>query len=120
MRFFGYASERFADSSLRNAAFRMTGCLFVDEHEHAFSAKVNKGGTMKFRLVLVIALAVFLCPNLSLAAAAEQPKTGGTLTMGINKDLTMMNAMVRTQSTDRSIRDLMYDSLLGIDLKGNI
>jgi len=75
---------------------------------------------MKVQLVLVIALAVFLCPNLSLAAAAEQPKTGGTLTMGINKDLTMMNAMVRTQSTDRSIRDLMYDSLLGIDLKGNI
>jgi peptide/nickel transport system substrate-binding protein len=75
---------------------------------------------MKPRLVLVLALAVLLSPSPSHAASAEQPKTGGILTMGINKDLTMMNAMVRTQSTDRSIRDLMYDSLLGIDTKGEI
>src|SRR5262245_18371253 len=75
---------------------------------------------MRARTAFMLALILVSGPRAALAAAAEQPKTGGTLTMGINKDLTMMNAMVRTQSTDRSIRDLMYDSLLGIDSKGNI
>lgn len=75
---------------------------------------------MRARFAFILALAVLLYPTISTAASSDQPKPGGTLTMGINKDLTMMNAMVRTQSTDRSIRDLMYDSLLGIDLKGNI
>ena len=75
---------------------------------------------MRARIAFMLTLILLLGPTVVRAASSEQPKTGGTLTMGINKDLTMMNAMVRTQSTDRSIRDLMYDSLLGVDLKGNI
>jgi peptide/nickel transport system substrate-binding protein len=52
--------------------------------------------------------------------ASQAPKTGGTLTMAISKDLSLMNALVRTFSTDQSIRDLMYDSLLTVDDRGNI
>ncbi|HWP56998.1 MAG TPA: ABC transporter substrate-binding protein [Candidatus Acidoferrales bacterium] len=75
---------------------------------------------MRPRPAFLLALILVLAPARALGASAPQPRTGGTLTMGINKDLTMMNPMVRTQSTDRSIRDLMYESLLGIDLRGNI
>lgn len=53
-------------------------------------------------------------------AASVTPKRGGTLTMAIRKDLSHLNPLVRTQSTDRSIRDLMFESLLGIDLQGNV
>ncbi len=52
--------------------------------------------------------------------AQDQPKRGGTLTFSTRKDLTMMNPLVRTSSTDRALRDLMYESLLAMDLKGNI
>jgi len=53
-------------------------------------------------------------------SASDKPKRGGTLTMAIRKDLSLMNPMVRTSSTDKSIRDLVFESLVGIDLKGNI
>ncbi len=52
--------------------------------------------------------------------AQDQPKRGGTLTFTTRKDLTMMNPLVRTSSTDRALRDLMYEALLAMDLKGNI
>jgi len=55
-----------------------------------------------------------------LESASDKPKRGGTLTMGIRKDLTHMNVLVQTRSTDQSIRDLMFEPLLGDDLKGNI
>jgi len=49
-----------------------------------------------------------------------QPKQGGTLSLGISKDLSTMNPMVRTMSTDQSIRELIYESLLTLDAKGEI
>ncbi len=52
--------------------------------------------------------------------AQDQPKRGGTLTFSTRKDLTMMNPLVRTSSTDKALRGLMYESLLDMDLKGNI
>ncbi len=53
-------------------------------------------------------------------SASDKPKRGGTLTMAVRKDITLMNPLVTTRSTDRSIRELMFESLLGVDLKGNI
>jgi peptide/nickel transport system substrate-binding protein len=47
-------------------------------------------------------------------------KRGGTLTMAIAKDITVMNPLVRTFSTDQSVRELMYESLLTTDDLGNI
>ena len=71
-------------------------------------------GTFAFTLVWLLSA---LVPANS---ASDKPKRGGTLTMAIRKDLSLMNPLVRTQSTDQSIRELMYDSLLGIDAKGNV
>ncbi len=70
----------------------------------------------------LFALMVGLSMGMSLPAkgSSDTPKRGGTLTMATRKDLTLMNPLVRTRSTDRSIRDLMFEPLLGIDLKGNI
>jgi ABC-type transport system substrate-binding protein len=48
------------------------------------------------------------------------PKRGGTITMAILKDLTLMNPLVNTKSTDQSIRELMYEPLLELDDKGHI
>jgi ABC-type transport system substrate-binding protein len=74
---------------------------------------------MKRFLATTTLLLVFLLPAM-LHAASEQPKSGGTLTMAIRKDLTTMNPLVRTSSTDRAIREVMYESLLDLDLKGNL
>jgi len=71
-----------------------------------------------FKITLAIALLVGLA--LPVASTADQPKRGGTLTMATRKDLTTMNPLVTTRSTDRSIRDLMFEPLVGIDLKGKI
>jgi len=71
---------------------------------------------------IFIALTWALLINLSvpLDSAWGEPKRGGTLTMAIRKDLTMMNPLVRTMSTDQSIRELIYESLLTLDEKGNL
>ncbi len=52
--------------------------------------------------------------------ASDTPKRGGTLTMAIRKDLTTLHPFVRTSSTNKSIRELTYEPLVGIDMKGNI
>jgi ABC-type transport system substrate-binding protein len=49
-----------------------------------------------------------------------QPKRGGTITLPTQNDLVTMNPMVRTASTERLMRMLMFDSLLGSDLQGKV
>jgi ABC-type transport system substrate-binding protein len=55
-----------------------------------------------------------------LEGASEKPKRGGTPTVGILKDLSLMNPLVKTNSMDKRIRGLMFEPLLGIDRSGNI
>lgn len=71
---------------------------------------------------IFIALTWAFLMNLSIPmeSAWGEPKRGGTLTMAIRKDLTMMNPLVRTMSTDQSIRELIYESLLTLDEQGNL
>jgi peptide/nickel transport system substrate-binding protein len=70
------------------------------------------------------ALGVYLGMALFLSApsarAADQPKRGGTLTMAISRDMVRMNPMIRTASTEKRVRDLIYDALLREDRKGNM
>jgi peptide/nickel transport system substrate-binding protein len=54
------------------------------------------------------------------AAPAKAPKQGGTLTLSLQKDITTLNPLVATKSTDHVVRDLMFESLLNIDDRGNI
>lgn len=75
---------------------------------------------MKRIILPCVAIAVFIGTVPLLESASEDPKRGGTLVMSIRKDVSMVNPLVRTQSTDRAIRDLMYESLLGMDTKGTI
>ena len=60
---------------------------------------------------------LLLFPAPQVSNAQDQPKRGGTLTFTTRKDLTMMNPLVRTSSTDKSLRDLMYEALLAMDFK---
>jgi len=75
---------------------------------------------MKRLLILAVSLGFIWASSLSPSGAADTPKRGGTLTMAIRKDLSVMNPLVRTLSTDQAIRELMFESFLGIDRKGNI
>ncbi len=75
---------------------------------------------MTRNLILSLTLGLLLGFSLPVESASNQPKRGGTLTMAIRKDLVLMNPMVATRSTDKSIRELMYDSLLVVDSQGNI
>lgn len=71
---------------------------------------------------LIVTLCLFLLIGLSVQveSAEVKPKRGGTLIMGIRRDIEIMNPLVRTRSTEQSIRDLMFESLLAIDRKGEI
>jgi peptide/nickel transport system substrate-binding protein len=69
------------------------------------------------RFLCLSLLTAFVLPS-SLASAA--PKSGGTLTLAIKRRMNLMNPMVNTGSTEHNIRTLMFEPLLGMDLKGNI
>ena len=68
----------------------------------------------------MLALGLMLVFFVPLLGAADTPKQGGTLRMAIRKDMRLMNPLVGTQSTERRIRSLMFEPLLGIDLQGRI
>ncbi|HEX9879428.1 MAG TPA: ABC transporter substrate-binding protein, partial [Candidatus Binatia bacterium] len=74
---------------------------------------------MKRVLTVLSFLLIFLTPVIA-QMGPETPKRGATLTMATRKDLTVMNPLVRTSSTDREIRQLMFEPLLGLDLKGEL
>jgi peptide/nickel transport system substrate-binding protein len=54
------------------------------------------------------------------SSAAPTPKLGGTLTIALQKDITTLNPLIATKSTDHVVRDLMFESLLDIDDQGNV
>ena len=75
---------------------------------------------MKLFFTAVLAIGFLIGPSLSVESASDKPKRGGTLTVALQRDLTLMNPLVRTRSTERIIRELMYEPLLGLDFKGNL
>ena len=75
---------------------------------------------MIMKRIMVITVCFGLLVGWALEGLADQPKRGGTLTMAIRKDIDIMNPLVGTKSTDGRIRELMFEPLLGIDLKGKI
>ena len=52
--------------------------------------------------------------------SVSETKRGGTITVAIRNDLVLMNPLVATGSTEQTIRELMFEPLLGLDLKGNL
>ena len=76
---------------------------------------------MKKLALLSLLLLLFSFSAISiLEAASAQPKRGGTITLGISKELALMNPLVNTSSTEARIRELMFEPLLARDLKGAI
>ena len=75
---------------------------------------------MKRWLLSILALGFLFGSAFPLQGASDNPKSGGTLTMGIKRRMNLMNPMVSTRSTEKMIRDLMFEPLLGMDLEGNI
>lgn len=72
------------------------------------------------RRFLLISSTLVLLLGLVQEGIADQPKRGGTLTMAIRKDIDLLNPLIGTKSTDGRIRELMFEPLLGLDLKGNV
>ncbi len=75
---------------------------------------------MKRWLLSILALVFLFGSTLPLQSASDSPKKGGTLTMAIKRRMNLMNPMVSTRSTEKMIRSLMFEPLLGMDLGGNI
>jgi len=75
---------------------------------------------MRVIVTFVLTLVWLFSALMPADGASDKPKRGGTLTVAIRKDLVLMNPLVNTQSTEQSIRDLVFEPLLGLDLKGNI
>jgi peptide/nickel transport system substrate-binding protein len=69
---------------------------------------------------LGLVLFIFLLSAQAAQVAAAEPKRGGTITLGVTRDISVMNPLVDTGSTQKRIRDLMFEPLLAIDLKGNL
>jgi ABC-type transport system substrate-binding protein len=67
-----------------------------------------------------LVLFIFSLSAQAAQAAAPEPKRGGTITLGVTRDISVMNPLVDTGSTQKRIRDLMFEPLLAIDLKGNL
>lgn len=79
---------------------------------------MRKGRLRFLSLGLLLAFGVGVTPPSE--AASDRPKRGGALTLAIAKDLVLMNPLVATRSTEQSIRELMFEPLVGIDLQGNM
>ncbi len=75
---------------------------------------------MKLMAIFALALIGLFGSMAPADAATAAPKRGGTLTVATRRDLSHLNPLIRTQSTDQSIRELMYESFLAIDLQGNV
>jgi len=75
---------------------------------------------MKRLFIIALTMGLFIGMTLPASSSSDKPKRGGTLRLAIRKDLRVMNPLVRTSSTDRSIRDLMFESLLTLDKNGKI
>jgi len=75
---------------------------------------------MRRILMLGLIVGLSLGVSLPLEGASEKPKRGGTVTMAIRRGPSVMNPMVSTSSSNGRIRELAFESLLGIDAKGDI
>jgi peptide/nickel transport system substrate-binding protein len=53
-------------------------------------------------------------------APAREPKRGGSVTVGTERDLSILNPLQRTFSVDEYVRNVMYDALLATDLQDNV
>lgn len=75
---------------------------------------------MKRLLIIALAIGLLVVTALPAKSSSDKPKRGGTLTMAIRKDIANTNPLIATRSTDQSIRELMFEPLLGVDLQGRI
>jgi ABC-type transport system substrate-binding protein len=75
---------------------------------------------MRRLLILSLFFGLSLGVSLPLEGASEKPKRGGTLTMAVRRGPSLMNPMISTKSSEARVREIMFESLLGIDQQGNI
>ena len=75
---------------------------------------------MKILFLFVIGSCLLTITSLDVQAAADKPKRGGTLTLGISREPVLMHPMIATGSVERKVRELMFESLLGVDITGKI
>ncbi len=72
------------------------------------------------QILWLLVLTSWLMAAAPLDAASDKPKRGGTLTLGISRQPALMHPMVATGSVERKVRELMFESLLGVDANGRI
>jgi ABC-type transport system substrate-binding protein len=70
--------------------------------------------------ILWVIICSWFIAAVPIEAASDKPKRGGTLTIGISREPVLMHPMIATGSVERKVRDLMFESLLGVDINGRI
>jgi len=70
------------------------------------------------QILWLLVLCSWLIAVAPLEAASDKPKRGGTLTLGLSREPVLMHPMIATGSVERKIRELMFESLLGVDING--
>lgn len=67
-------------------------------------------------MIACLMLLVLGAPSL----AAETPKRGGRLVLGLRNDITAVNPFHRTNSTNFAVRGIVYEPLVDFDKNGNM
>lgn len=67
------------------------------------------------KTILAFAGGALVASGLAMSAAAQEPKSGGTLDVGFMSDLRTLNPLMSTQWSERQILFLIYDTLIGVN-----
>jgi hypothetical protein len=66
-------------------------------------------GTVSLRRLALVVSFLGFCAIGAQSATTEKPKAGGTLRVGIRKDITNLNPFVEYLSTNALVRSLVYE-----------
>jgi ABC-type transport system substrate-binding protein len=70
--------------------------------------------------LIVVLLALAVATVQSQVTTGGRPKRGGTLTVGLERDISILNPFAATFSQNQFVREMMYDALLAYDDSGEI
>lgn len=72
------------------------------------------------KIVWLLTLCSWLWGTVQAEAASATPKRGGTLTIAVSREAVLMHPFISTGGAEQKVRELMFESLLGLDAQSKI